>query len=495
MRLWAGIVRVSHMGSRVSGAANVHTDREQVSAIEAATPPDDRLEILPPELDVSGGLPLEKRPSLRLAVEGVEAGTYAGIIVAYQSRLFRNVEEEEAVWRRVEAAGGEVLLALDGLDTKTVSGRMVRRIKSAINTAEREEHAERFERLREWATAAGVWQRRQTPRGYSKDPNSRQLVPDENAVAVRRAFREFVAGASIRKISHSLGMTPSGARYLLKNRVYLGELQVGQHVNPKAHPPIIDEDIFAVAEDRLNSQVRSPRKHRAPALLAGIIRCQSCGHVMTRGGSKGGPTYICPGSHSGKRCPRPAAIKETRVDNYVIPIVLHELARLEIAETSDGTLVRARRKLRNAERELDAYLDAVSPDDVGADAFNRAARRKRAVVVKAQEEFQTAMVRSSTLPRLENSADIWTHLNGHERNALLRGLLHSVVVLPAGRGKRLPPGERVRVLKFGSSVTVPMRRGGEAGGIFPLPFLDHDDVRVLATPLIEDRLQDECSVS
>ncbi|MDQ3729557.1 MAG: hypothetical protein M3355_08205, partial [Actinomycetota bacterium] len=82
MKVWAGIVRVSHMGSRVSGAANVHTDREQVSAIEAATPPGDRLEILPPELDISGGLPLEKRPSLRLAVDGVEAGTYAGIIVA-----------------------------------------------------------------------------------------------------------------------------------------------------------------------------------------------------------------------------------------------------------------------------------------------------------------------------------------------------------------------------------------------------------------------------
>lgn len=495
MRFWAGIVRVSHMGGRISGAANVHTDREQVSAIEAATPPDDRLEILPPELDVSGGLPLEKRPSLRLAVEGVEAGTYAGIIVAYQSRLFRNVEEEEAVWRRVEAAGGEVLLALDGLDTKTVSGRMVRRIKSAINTAEREEHAERFERLREWATGAGVWQRRQTPRGYSKDPDSRRLVPDDDAPDVQRAFGDFVAGLSIRKISHSLGMTPSGTRHLLKNRVYLGELRVGRHVNSSAHPAIIAEDLFTVSQNRLNSQVRPPRKHRAPALLAGIIRCQSCGHVMTRGNSNGDPTYICPGSHSGMRCPRPAAIKESRVDGYVIPIALHELARLEIAETSDGTLARARQKLSDAERELDAYLDSVSPGDVGPDAFNRAARKKRAVVVEAQEELQTAVVRSSSLPKFGDSADVWKDLNGHERNALLRGLLHSVVVVPAGRGRQVSPATRVRVLRFGSSVTVPRRRGGEASGILPLPFPDHDDVRVLAAPLIEDRLKDECSIS
>ena len=187
----------------------MHTDRDQVEAIEGATPPGDDLKMLPPELDVSGGLPLDQRPSLSLAVEGVENGTYIGIIVAYQSRLFRNVEEEEAVWRRVEAAGGEVLLALEGIDTSTVAGRMTRRIKAAINTAEREEHAERFERLRERATAAGVWQRRQTPTGYSKDPDTRRLVPDDRVDDVHGAFEAAIAGKDMTEIARGLGMTPS----------------------------------------------------------------------------------------------------------------------------------------------------------------------------------------------------------------------------------------------------------------------------------------------
>src|SRR4051794_32706658 len=110
---WAGVVRVSHMGARRSGADDFHSERDQIAAMRQAVEKiGGTLAVLPSELDVSGGLPLEQRPSLRAAVEGVESGLYGGVVVAYQSRLGRDVEQEEAVWRRVEAAGGHILLAL-----------------------------------------------------------------------------------------------------------------------------------------------------------------------------------------------------------------------------------------------------------------------------------------------------------------------------------------------------------------------------------------------
>jgi hypothetical protein len=78
---WAGVVRVSSVGGRRGDS--FHADRDQVQALEAhAAKLGDDLVLLPPELDVSGGLALEDRPSLMAAVEGVERGEYDGVMCA-----------------------------------------------------------------------------------------------------------------------------------------------------------------------------------------------------------------------------------------------------------------------------------------------------------------------------------------------------------------------------------------------------------------------------
>jgi DNA invertase Pin-like site-specific DNA recombinase len=488
MRTWAGIVRVSHMGKRKAGAPNVHTDRDQIEAINAATPTGGRLHMLAPELDVSGGLPLEKRPSLHAAVRGVESGKYAGIIVAYQSRLFRNVEEEEAVWRRVEAAGGEVLLALDGLDTKTVNGRMVRRIKAAINTAEREEHAERFDRRRELATAAGIWQRRQTPRGYDKDPETRALVPNGQAGEVRSAFRRRGGAETISQLARELGMTQSGVRALLRNRVYLGELRVGKHVNPDAHSALVTEDEFAAAQ-----AVRATRPARSAepvALLAGLVRCRSCGHVMSRsiaGGNR--RTYLCHRHHSAGLCPKPAGITLATLEDHVTAIARAELAKLTTrAAGRNGDLVGARKAVRNAERELAAYLEGVQAAGLEPGQWAEGARRRR-------EALDDARARHAELASRQTAAfdgdpvKAWEKMDAAQRNRLLRSLIECVVVTPVGRGKRVPVEGRVRVVRHGAGLVEPYGGGGVAMPIRRVLWPDADSPVVLRVHLGEDLLE------
>jgi site-specific DNA recombinase len=279
---WAGLVRVSHVGGR-RGKDSFHADRDQVADLESAIArmQDAELVLLPPELDVSGGLPLEKRPSLLAAVEGVERGEYAGVVVSYLSRLGRNIREQLRAWDRVEAAGGRIVVVREGIDTSTAAGRLQRNLLLSIAEHEREAHAERFEERRRLATAAGIWQRRQTPLGYRRGPD-RKLEPDEHADEVVQAFRDRAGGKPMVQIAENLGLTPSGTRQLLRNRVYLGELRVGDHVNPTAHPPLISDDDFAAAQSAQST--RPPRRadRGAPALLAGLVRCCGCGHVMSR---------------------------------------------------------------------------------------------------------------------------------------------------------------------------------------------------------------------
>lgn len=108
--LWAGVIRVSHVGGRDVGSDRFHSVRDQTVDIERAVRArGDTVHLLPPELDVSGGLPLVRRPALLEAVMGVESGRYGGLAVAYLSRMGRELRTMLEAWDRIEQAGGTVI--------------------------------------------------------------------------------------------------------------------------------------------------------------------------------------------------------------------------------------------------------------------------------------------------------------------------------------------------------------------------------------------------
>lgn len=120
------------MGSR--GGDSFHSDAEQVREVERyAAPRGAEVVFMEPELSISGGKAIEDRPSLTAAVEGVESGLYTGIVVAYLSRLSRS-RSGQAIWDRVEAAGGTIHCAKESLDTSTPNGGFIRDIHLANAT-------------------------------------------------------------------------------------------------------------------------------------------------------------------------------------------------------------------------------------------------------------------------------------------------------------------------------------------------------------------------
>lgn len=495
MSTWAGIVRVSHMGIRQAGADDFHADRDQTRLIEGAVPKDDELVILAPELNVSGGLPHEQRPSLLAAIEGIEAGVYVGIIVGYLSRLGRNVKEQLRTYDRVHAAGGRIIVAQEGIDARTRGGRLQRNILAAIHEDEREMHVERFDNLRRWACEAGIWKQRQTPLGYSRDDQTRRLVPDDHADDVRWAFRSRGAGGEILTIATRLGMTPSGVRALLRNPVYLGELRTGGrtqrdgtvsplYVNESAHPALVTREEFEAVQHRA---VRHPRSSRPAALLAGLARCASCGHLMTRRGA----SYGCVEHHSGARCPAPAFLSESNLDAYVTPIALAELQNVRTRAGQGDALQQSRERRAAAERELNSYLQAVSVLDVGAEAFAQgAAIRRHGVDEAIADERRHLAARPAAIPLGGTLANHWPDMDPHHRNALLRALLDTVVVKRAGgRGHtRVAIEDRVRVIRAGSGLEVPKRVRATPMGLHPIDFDDIADPAVLRVEVGQDPL-------
>jgi DNA invertase Pin-like site-specific DNA recombinase len=445
MQPWVGYVRVSHVGARAGD--RFHSPEDQAREIEAwARRRGDTVDVLEPELNVSGGK-LE-RPILERAVEGIERGRYRGLVVAYLSRASRSLKHTLEIYERVERAGGQVVAIGENIDTTTANGRLNRNMHASIAEHQREQHVERFAELRESATRRGVWQRRQLPTGYAKDQRTRKLIPGPRADEVRAAFRARARGESVVSIAERLGMTPSGVRQLVRNRVYLGELRVGDHVNPEAHPALVDLELWEAAQ---RTVARPARTFDEPALLAGLIRCTGCGHVMSRQRTAG-VVYTCHRLHSGGRCEHPAGITVALADRFVEDIALRELERVTATAMRGDGARHARERVTVAEAELGAYLEAVSAADVGAQAFGEGARKRRAAVEAARAELQDALSLVPLAPAGGSVRDVWPHLSVSERNQVLRGLVEFVAVAPAGRGRRVPVADRVRVVRHGAAV-------------------------------------------
>lgn len=485
---WAGVVRISHMGARKAGDANVHADRDQIDAIERhARLRGATVTILPPELDVSGGLPLERRPSLLAAIEGVERGVYDGIIVAYLSRLGRNVREQLKAWDRVEAAGGRIIVVQEGIDTSTAAGRMHRTILLAIAEQYREEHAERFDRLAEWATMAGVWQRRQTPLGYTRDPETRKLVPDADAGKVRDAFRARILAQPVSVIARALGMTTSGTRHLLSNRVYLGELRVREYVNLTAHPPLIDAATFDAAQ---HARVTRPaRSFTHAAMLAGLARCTGCTHVMGRA-RPGVVCYVCSANKSNGRCPAPAAITAHIVEGYVEQIALLRLERLRARGPRDDKPLRdARAALVLAEQELGAFLRGVQAADLAVDVFADAARSRTERVDEARDTLRRLVAERPPESIDGDPVAVWEKMHDGQRNRLLGSLIECVLIARAGgQGLKRAVEDRVRVVRVGAGVVDTIRSRGHVRPVVTVGLPALDDPRVLGMHLAQDEL-------
>jgi len=483
MKPWAGIVRVSHMGTRHEGASDFHADRDQVEAVQRyAAQHGATVEFLPPELSVSGGRPINERPSLKAAIEGVEAGRYSGIVVAYLSRLTRSRSGLE-IWDRVEAAGGHIHCAAENLDTSTPNGRFIRDVHLANAVREREEHAERFQSRRENAVAAGIWRQHQTPLGYTRDPDTRRLVPDDRADDVRWAFRARATGMPVIAIAQRLQMTPSGVRNLLRNRVYLGELHDSGHVNTDAHPALV-----ADAEWRAAQSVRTARPPRSarrePALLAGLARCAGCGHVMSRGGGNTATSYTCHGTMSAGRCPAPATVTVRRLDALVVETALIRLDELRVraAESTDNRAVALQRHA-DAVAELDAFIEATAAAG-RVDAVRRGIETRQAAVDDAQRALDTLDLEVVRLPENIDPRAVWEQLSSVERRHLLGRLIECVMVRRAGRPGNVPLIPRVRVLRSGAGVAQ-VRVAGARMPIRTVEFASLNPELVLRMPAAE----------
>ena len=433
--MWFGYSRVS----RVAGREHLISPELQQARIQAFA--DIRgwtVEMLPPELDVSGGK--VSRPVLDSAIARIEAGEAEGVIVSQIDRLSRmQMASALGVIERIESAGGQVVAVAENVDPTTPEGRMSRNVFLSLAAMQRERNAEALADAKARAVRLGIWPTNTVPYGYVKGPD-RRLVPGDTEPVVQM-FRDRAAGKSWRECAAPTGLGLSTVAKIVRNRVYLGELTVGDWHNPTAHPPIVDRALWEAAQIEHPSPVFTGG---GEWLLKSIVRCGNCQRSMVATEGR----YRCLGRGGCDMRPR---VSWKGLDAFVVDVLM------EYAGNAAGRAVEKPKTV--------GLLDAVEAAEAELGAFQRATSaagdvelftdglRQRVEAVRAARADLAATYRSADLPPVD-VAGVWPDLTVAERRQLLRGFLGVVWVWR----------EHVRLVARGyepQGLSMPGRKGPE----------------------------------
>ncbi|MFZ0698703.1 MAG: recombinase family protein [Thermoplasmata archaeon] len=163
---------------------------------------------------------LDNRPQLDLLRERMRAGEFHAVLVTKLDRLGRSIAGVHRFWEEADLARVRVIVADQGFDSSSPTGRLMRDMLSAIAVFERELILER--------TKAGVDRARRAGKKFGRP----RTVPED----VRELIRERAAsGQKPREISIALKVKASTVRSILASAKSPPRVLAGP--SPSVDPP------------------------------------------------------------------------------------------------------------------------------------------------------------------------------------------------------------------------------------------------------------------
>lgn len=257
------------------------------------------------DLDISGRS--DKRPAFRQMIEDVKAGKWDCVLVYKIDRFARNVKDFHHYMEILEQHNCSLISISQNFDTDSPTGRLLRNILVDFAQFESEMISERVRDNKIANAKRGRWNGGHAPYGYKAV--DKQLVVDEReAEAVRLAFRRRAEGYGVLAIAKELNMrgykprrgsawgnywSEHSVKYMLANRIYIGELNYAGETIKDAVPAIIDEVLFNAAQKTKDIPNRT---QASTHLLTGLLYCAHCGHYSFQvqyHGRKHVRRYVC----------------------------------------------------------------------------------------------------------------------------------------------------------------------------------------------------------
>jgi site-specific DNA recombinase len=235
-----------------------------------------------------------KRPALERLLADIGAKLVDVVVVYKVDRLTRSLADFAKIVETFDANAVSFVSVTQAFNTTTSMGRLTLNVLLSFAQFEREVTGERIRDKIAASKKKGLWMGGQPALGY--DVRDRKLVVNEaEAATVRQIFQRYLDLGSVRALKASLdaegvvskrrsaadgspyGGVPisRGALYqMLQNRVYRGEIVHKGAAYPGEHPPIVDDGLWDLVQQKLdaNGIERSARREVSQRqLLTGVL--------------------------------------------------------------------------------------------------------------------------------------------------------------------------------------------------------------------------------
>jgi DNA invertase Pin-like site-specific DNA recombinase len=245
------------------------------------------------------------RPAMQRLLADIGARRIDVVVVYKVDRLTRALADFAKLVELFDAHQVSFVSVTQAFNTTTSMGRLTLNVLLSFAQFEREVTGERIRDKIAASKKKGIWVGGVVPLGY-KVEERKLIVEPEEAATVRLIFELYLALGSLsalqrelrdrsirtRRRTLSTGRTIGGVHltngplaHLLRNRVYLGELNHRNRSYPGEHQAIVSQELFAEVQGRLDANRSERRQTQAAsqALLLGRL-FDDRDHPMT-------PTY------------------------------------------------------------------------------------------------------------------------------------------------------------------------------------------------------------
>jgi DNA invertase Pin-like site-specific DNA recombinase len=234
-----------------------------------------------------------ERPALQRLLSDIRERRIDIVVVYKVDRLTRSLTDFAKLVELFDAQGVSFVSVTQSFNTTTSMGRLTLNVLLSFAQFEREVAGERIRDKIAASKRKGLWVGGVVPLGYQVR-DKKLIVNEEEAGAVRLIFGRYLAlgslpalqrdlranGVVTRRRTLSSGKVVGGGpltngplAHLLRNRMYLGDINHRGKSYPGEHQPILDQALFDAVQARLDANLRERRakNERSHALLLGRL--------------------------------------------------------------------------------------------------------------------------------------------------------------------------------------------------------------------------------
>jgi len=262
-----------------------------------------------------------QRPALQQLLSDIRAAGVDIVVVYKVDRLTRSLADFAKLVEEFDAHGVAFVSVTQSFNTTSSMGRLTLNVLLSFAQFEREVIGERVRDKIAASKRKGLWVGGPVPLGYRSVGKALEVIP-EQAEIVRIIYERYLAVGSIGSLIEDLqqrGIRPCRGRgrnpnaneredgshsppqrftlgplaYILKNRIYVGEIAYKGDIHPGRHEPIIERALFDAVQERLLGAAiaRRTRRRGSGHLLAGRLYDDRGHHMSPSHAIKAGVRY------------------------------------------------------------------------------------------------------------------------------------------------------------------------------------------------------------